>query len=308
MGLNGLNLIYDSFRAISGPPVYDHDDIMLHCNKNACNVPENIAVLKGIFNKTEFTNFGLSTQQCTTGCEFSVPFNEPLKWANNCKLIEQSECVVTLLINYDRRSIGVSFGHLSDIGVPIPSEITAGVYRTWSYQVRSDLRRKQHNIMYMCRTRENECDKKYVEANIKKIQDSIIDEAIYDRFSKLLHSSSSSVQKCYTNQGSLQNCEGGLCQYDIVSFSQVLNQTCQRGDPSTLRIEYTSLRAVSGPSTHDQENIRLICNKDACNSRENVAKVKRILNGIESANSGTTKNLYLSFILSTLCFAIIYFQ
>ncbi|CAF4193783.1 unnamed protein product [Adineta steineri] len=103
---------------------------------------------------------------------------------------------------------------------------------------------------------------------------------MYSYFSTLLYNAnnSSSVQQCYSNSDTLNDCNNGMCLY---SWEDIQNPTglysCSHRQ-NRIEIRYFVVR--TSPVIHitkDSNSIDFTCNLDKCNSLNNGVTIRKAI-------------------------------
>lgn len=241
----------------------------------------------------------LGSQQCTMGCTVQLAFGDPLVWPADCSQLEaRTYCFVTIQWIYSQKKLVIDF----NVERPIPDAVwdadglSEYLVNQSQYTISPYPYDPQHEVGWLCSTGAEPCDKKWVEANLDSVINSINEQAALRKLSDLLYTSPPQVKQCYTSATDLVDCPVGRCAYGIddngLRLQSIpvpdLKPSCNLDSSTTEVVTVLSVsgRAFSGSAQDNIEYAIFTCNKDKCNGPTTIAAVGRIFDGTDSGDSG----------------------
>jgi len=252
------------------------------------------------------------SQKCTRmSCEHILIVGQDLNWPDECmQVITKPFCGVSIGLTENLREISISFledqGD-SNIGGTILSKAPEFLVESSFQYIPSSVSSGYHGWTYYCANGQDECDKKYVETNLKRLVEIFNGELLRSKLTPLLYRPASDAQQqCYISPSELTNCPNGLChittdesniQKRSIPIPIKMKYSCEQdaGEDPAIKVHYQSFSALVGSKEYDGDYVWFDCNVNKCNGPTNIDNVKRIFrNEIDGGGqaSSAVKNFF----------------
>lgn len=238
-------------------------------------------------------------------CNVNLTIGQPLQWPTDCETYTlRSVCIFTIRISATLNSTTIdfkptaSFNYLIDLGVSEYLETER------FYIISKEETQFTVAVTYFCSDENDLCEKNFLTQHFDNLTKQNDFHATGRRLSSLLLDSNPNVKECYENSNQLVPCGGGHCGY-FNTLTDGKPRTIFNCLPVTtssfIQLIHINHEIIRGPLELN-ESISFDCNKDKCNSLENVETALNILKNVNGALKKSSDRYSLYGLISMVMF------